>query len=190
MTAGSRLRLTTERLELVAGDAELGRAELAGTEILAARLGARVPPEWPPPLNDDASTTWFAEYAEANPDAVGWVLWYFLLRESNGDLLAIGNGGFKGKPDPSGCVEVGYSVLEAHQRRGYAPEAVRALIDWAFGQREVERIRAHTLPDLEPSIRVLEKCGFVELGAGAEEGTVLFELARDSAELAPCGRVQ
>ncbi|MCH7666296.1 MAG: hypothetical protein IH936_10260 [Acidobacteria bacterium] len=36
----------------------------------------------------------------------------------------------------------------------------------------------------------LEKCGFVELGAGAEEGTVLFELARDSVELAPSGRVQ
>lgn len=180
MVDDSRLRLTTERLELVAGDGESGRAELTDRGLLAKLLGARVPSEWPPPLNDEASTNWFTEYAEANPDAIGWAMWYWLLRDSDGDLVAIGNGGFKGKPDPSGRVEVGYSVLEAHQRKGYAPEAVRALIAWAFSHRQVERIRAHTLPDLAPSIRVLEKCGFVRLGAGAEEGTVLFELVRES----------
>ncbi|MCP4200567.1 MAG: GNAT family N-acetyltransferase [bacterium] len=169
-------RLTTERLVLVAGDGECGRAELVDRKRLADLIGARVPPEWPPPLNDEASMTWFTEHAEANPDAIGWGMWYFLRRDSDGELVAVGNGGFKGRPDPDGSVEIGYSVLEAHQRQGYASEAVRALVGWAFGHSQVKRVLAHTLPDSQRSIRVLEKCGFVLLGVGAEEGTVLFEL--------------
>ena len=71
-------------------------------------------------------------------------------------LEAIGNGGFKGRPDADGSVEVGYSVMENYQRNGFAPEAVEALVDWAFGYREVQRVIAQTLPELRPSIRVLE----------------------------------
>lgn len=42
---------------------------------------------------------------------------------------------------------------------------------------------AHTLPDLRPSIRVMEKCGFVFAGHGPlEDGieTVRYELTRQA----------
>ena len=168
--------LHTERLCLVPGTAALDRAELNDRAQFARLLGAGVPPEWPPPLNDEASMTWFAEYVEATPDAVGWAAWYFLLKEPDGGLTAVGNGGFKGVPDPSGSVEVGYSILEAHQRRGLATEGVGALIDWAFAHRRVNRIIAQTLPDLRPSIRVLEKLGFTFVGDGLEEGAIMYRL--------------
>ncbi len=90
----------------------------------------------------------------------------------------MGCGGFKGKPTDDGTVEIGYSILEAHQRQGLAPEAVQELVRWAFSHEEVRRIGAHTLPELRPSIRVLEKCGFAFVGEGSENGAIWFELLR------------
>jgi RimJ/RimL family protein N-acetyltransferase len=65
-----------------------------------------------------------------------------------------------------------------NQRQGFASEAVDALVEWAFSHAFVTRVIAHTLPVLAPSIRVLEKNGFVFLGDGEEEGTIVFERRR------------
>ncbi|HEX3542951.1 MAG TPA: GNAT family N-acetyltransferase [Candidatus Acidoferrum sp.] len=73
-------------------------------------------------------------------------------------------------------------MLETHQRQGYATEAVRALVGWAFQNSAVRRIVADTLPELTPSIRVMEKSGLVFLGDGPiEEGmrTIRYELTRE-----------
>jgi [ribosomal protein S5]-alanine N-acetyltransferase len=177
VTLGPR-RLRTARLEIVPGTAALGRAEIEDRAQFAALLGAMVPATWPPPENDEHTMRFFTEYVESHPDSVGWAAWYILRRGEDGQATAIGTCGFKGGPDREGTVETGYSVLEEHQRRGYAPEAVAALVDWAFGQPGVGRVIAHTFPDLRPSIRVLEKCGFTFAGAGTEEGTVRFERGR------------
>jgi len=171
--------LRTQRLELVAGNVEMAQAELHDKNKLASLLMAEVPDNWPPPLNDAQSAKWFADYLTQNPDAVGWIGWYFILTVQNGRRAAIGNGGFKGKPDLSGTVEIGYSIMEQHQRKGYAPEAVTALLAWAFAHSDVKRIIAQTFPDLHPSIRVLEKSGFLFAGKGLEEGAILFELPRE-----------
>ena len=170
------LTLATERLTLVASTLDLARAELHDPQRLAALLGAEVPAAWPPPLNDANSMRWSIEFLETHPDAVGWGSWYFVARMP-GRRVVIGNGGFKGLPLPDGTVEVGYSVLEAHQRSGYAPEATRALVRWAFAQPGVKRVVGQTLPELTPSIKVLEKCGFRFVGPGTEDGTILYELA-------------
>jgi len=171
------LHLRTERLLLVATTLELARAERHGTIPLGAALGAHVSPAWPPPLNDENSLRWTIAELERDPAGAGWFAWYFLHRE-HGALEAVGVGGFRGRPTPDGAVEVGYSILASHHRLGFAPEAVRALLAWAFTHPEVTRVVAHTLPELAPSIRVLEKCGFTRVGPGEEAGTIRFELPR------------
>ena len=50
-------------------------------------------------------------------------------------------------------------ALPAFQACGYATEASRRLIAWAFSHAEVDGVIAETMPDLRPSIRVMEKCG-------------------------------
>lgn len=171
------LHLRTERLQLVAATLELARAELADPQRLGKLLGAHVPPSWPPPLNDEQTLRWTIAALGAHPRDVGWFAWYFLHRE-HAELRLIGQGGFTGPPTPDGTVEVGYAIVHECHRFGFAPEAARALVDWAFTHREVARVVAHTLPSLMPSIRVLEKCGFAAAGAGAEEGTLRFVLER------------
>lgn len=173
------LHLTTTRLELVAGTIALAKAEIDDLPALARMLNVPLPAHWPPPLNDEQSQKYFLNaLLNAAPDHAGWQLWYCVLREPR---VLLGSVGFKGIPT-HGLVEVGYSMLEEHQRNGYCTEAVRALIGWAFQHPDVNLVIAHTLPGLLPSIRVMEKCGLVFAGNGPlEDGmqTVRYELTRE-----------
>ena len=54
------------------------------------------------------------------------------------------------------------------------------MIRHAFESTDVERVTAHTLPSLVPSIGVLEKCGFVFEGPGSEEGAIRYALTRSA----------
>ena len=57
------------------------------------------------------------------------------------------------------CAEVGYSFLPRHQGRGYAVEATRALLDWAFDVAGLHRVVARLEARNVPSARVAEKLG-------------------------------
>ncbi|MCI0632864.1 MAG: GNAT family N-acetyltransferase [Actinobacteria bacterium] len=81
------------------------------------------------------------------------------------DLAAnelVGLGGYKGPPVEGG-VEIGYSVAPSRCRRGYATSAARELIERARAAG-VTLVRAHTLPEPNPSTRVLERCGLRHVG--------------------------
>ncbi len=180
----TRLTLSTERLELIAGTAELAHAERGDRPRLARLLRARLPDGWPPPLNDDDSMAWFTRYLDEHPEAVGWTLWYFVLPEAGPGKrgkgrVVVGNGGFKGCPQDQ-TVEIGYSVMESFQGRGYGTEAARALVRWAFQHDAVHRVIAETYPELAPSIRLLEKLGFTPAGPGSEPRIMRFEVVRET----------
>jgi [ribosomal protein S5]-alanine N-acetyltransferase len=63
---------------------------------------------------------------------------------------------------------VGYSVDAAHQGRGYATEAVGAVIGYAFDTLNLHRIHTSYQPANEGSGRVLEKLGFTVEGYARE----------------------
>ncbi|MCP5051393.1 MAG: GNAT family N-acetyltransferase, partial [bacterium] len=159
----------------------IARAEIDDIKRFGKLLKAHIPGTWPPPLNDKGSMEWFAYLVKKDPGAVGWGNWYFIFYDKIKKTdIAVGNGGFKGKPSNNGTVEIGYSVLEEYHGRGYAPEAVKAMCEWAFSHPEVNRIIAETYPDLTPSIRVLEKNDFSFTGKGSEDDIIRYELTRIS----------
>ena len=172
------MRLTTRRLILVAGTVDLATAELTDRDEFGRQLRAEVSDERPPPLSDEEALRGFIRILESGPSALNWAAWYFLLNRSDAGPLAIGMGGFKGPPSREGTVEIGYSIVPTHHRRGFAPEAVDGLLTWAFAHPGVEAVIAHTLPDLRASIRVLKKCNFDPDGEGSEEGAIRFRLPR------------
>jgi RimJ/RimL family protein N-acetyltransferase len=167
-------RLFTRRLELIAATAELARAAVDDEAALAEKLQAEVPPGWPPALYGEHQQQ-FAERLAGDPGLAGWLVWYAVQIDPP---VLVGTVGLGGPPDGEGTVELGYSMVERFQRKGYASEAVGALIDWAFSNEEVRRIRAHTFPNLQASIRVMERNGLSFVGDGKEPGTIRFELAR------------
>jgi ribosomal-protein-alanine N-acetyltransferase len=175
------LQLETDRLRLVAGNEALARAEIEDRAEMARLLGVAVPGTWPPPLNDDASMRYFLGFAREHPEAAGYGCWYWLLKpaKTTGNALLIGNGGFKGLPSEDGTVEVGYSLLEGYQGKGYATEGVRALVAWAVQNPRVRRVVAETAMDGASSQGVLRKNGFdLSDEAAAEAGAVRFNLPR------------
>lgn len=163
------LRLRTPRLELIAATHSSVEWELSDLERLATSLGAQPIIEWPPPLNDENSQRWYLQLLQERPEAVGWGLWYMI--QCQPIRTVVGVAGFKGIPADGAC-EVGYSVLPAFQGQGYATEAVRALIHWAFDRDLVDRVLAETLPNLHPSIRVMEKCRMGYISEGQSEENV------------------
>lgn len=179
----ARLRLITDRLELIAATAESLHAELEGSPRFAALLNVAVPEVWPPPLNSAETVRYTLRFLEGGPDRAGWMSWYFVRKDGR---VLVGQGGFCGAPE-AGVVEIGYSLLEAHQKHGYATEAVRALIEHAISVAKVHTVTAQTLPELTPSIRVLERLGFRFVGAGAEPGAIRYSLSAPPAS-APRGR--
>jgi RimJ/RimL family protein N-acetyltransferase len=55
--------------------------------------------------------------------------------------------------------ELGFIVAPAHQGNGYATEASRPLLDWAFGDLGLHRVIGRAEARNEGSARVLEKLG-------------------------------
>ena len=62
--------------------------------------------------------------------------------------------------------EIGYWLGTKYWGKGYATEAVRALIDHAFTDLELEALQAGARVTNPASRRVLEKCGFQWTGVG------------------------
>jgi RimJ/RimL family protein N-acetyltransferase len=176
-------QIVTERLELVPATTESTRAALAGTGELTTSLGASVPTTWPPTFLDEPSLKYTLERLAEGPEQTGWWLHFIVLKGSAGGRTLIGSGGYKGPPSADGTVEIGYGIVSDHQRRGYASDATRGLVARAFAVPRVRRVIAETLPELQPSIGVLEKCGFRLLGEGSEPGVIRFELTRPPAAI-------
>lgn len=60
--------------------------------------------------------------------------------------------------------EVGYRIGEKHQRKGYATEALKMLIDIAKNELHLHRLEAGTSVENQTSQSVLLKNGFREVG--------------------------
>ncbi|AKR10039.1 acetyltransferase [Bacillus thuringiensis] len=104
--------------------------------------------------NSGPHIVWHVKNVKQDVALLPWGAWYVLRKE---DDSVLGDIGFKGGPNENQTVEIGYGFIEKYWNMGYATEAVRELIDWAFKTGEVETIIAETLLDNYSSIRVLEK---------------------------------
>ncbi|MGW4890935.1 GNAT family N-acetyltransferase [Kitasatospora sp. NPDC004240] len=82
-----------------------------------------------------------------------------------GNDLVIGGIGFFGPPDEEGTVGLGYGVAPEVEGRGYATEALRALLQRGFATGRVRRAIADTDHDNLASQRVLEKAGLARVSS-------------------------
>ena len=87
---------------------------------------------------------------------------YQLVR--NGDSVVVGDIGFHAPPDSAGTVTVGYGLAADARGRGYATEALKAIIDWALRQPAVHGVEADTAHANIPSQRVMERAGMRLIG--------------------------
>ncbi|HSG48581.1 MAG TPA: GNAT family N-acetyltransferase [Longimicrobiales bacterium] len=170
-------------IRLLTGTREALAAEAWGPAALGRVLGVRVPEDWPPDLHGAETVAYTLDRLTEHPAEEGWWLHYFVGEEATGPVV-VGCGGFCGPP-VNGVAQLGYSVLRRYRRRGYATAATCAMVGKAFADSRVRVVLAETLPELVASIGVLDRCGFRHSGPGEEEGTLRFELHRDTWADAP-----
>lgn len=148
--------LTSRLLLFVPADAAL-RASGQDADGLASALSHPVAADWPPQHWDDMVIEWILTKRASEPNEPFWNAWLISLR----DGPVVGTCGCKGPPGEDGAVEIGYSVVTSHWRRGIASEAAAALMGWVWLDPRARLIRAHTLAGDPASSGVLRRNGMV-----------------------------
>lgn len=80
----------------------------------------------------------------------------------------LGWAGVRMTDDRARVAEIAYYVLPAGQGKGYATDAVRTLVRYAFEEQNAHSVVARIRADNEPSRRVVEKVGFTREGTRRE----------------------
>jgi RimJ/RimL family protein N-acetyltransferase len=83
---------------------------------------------------------------------------HFQVVKADEDLV-IGDIAFHAPPDDLGELSIGFGIVPVARRRGYAVEALRAVLRWALAQPEVRAVHADTDLVNLASQRVLQHAG-------------------------------
>lgn len=99
------------------------------------------------------------ELEEQGVDRGPFVHYQVVLPADDGAEVVIGDVGFHAPPDELGEVSVGFGIVPAARRHGYAVEALRTVLDWALRRPEVRSVHADTDLVNLASQRVLQAAG-------------------------------
>ena len=174
MNADRQLKLETERLELIPMTFSFVSGLLNKDLTVYREFDINPTEEWPNKDTMDIMPI-IKEKLSALPGPDGFGAWLFI---DKADRMVVGDGGFKGAPGDSHKIDIGYGIIESRQRRGYAYEAVNALIKWGFSQDNVMKITANCLIDNQPSHNLLLKLGMKEISRNHEY--IYFELPNEN----------
>jgi RimJ/RimL family protein N-acetyltransferase len=104
----------------------------------------------------------------------GYGRWAVLRKSDN---RFIGWCGLKFRPS-TGLIDLGYRFIPLFWGQGYATEAAKGTIQYAFNKLKIKSLTAAAEPANMASIHVLKHCGFKETGYGEVDGfpVILFKL--------------
>ena len=97
------------------------------------------------------------QVADSGDNILFSTLWTIIDKQKK---LMVGDMCFKGVPNTTGEVEIGYGTYAAFQGQGFMTEAVRAISHWALSQAEVQTILAETSKENIYSHKTLSRNGF------------------------------
>lgn len=80
--------------------------------------------------------------------------------------------GFKNK-----TITLGYTIASKYQRKGYAYEMLRSLIDYVFDTFPQHEIVCMVHPDNEPSLQLLKKLNFKDEGYEKSIESIVYSLS-------------
>ena len=89
------------------------------------------------------------------------IRWGIIIRDSG---TFIGTLGLNHLSLYSKKAEIGFELDPAHWRRGYAAEAIQAVLEYAFETLALHRMGAVTFLENEASVQLLKRLGFEEEG--------------------------
>jgi GrpB-like predicted nucleotidyltransferase (UPF0157 family)/RimJ/RimL family protein N-acetyltransferase len=168
--------LQTERIQLLPLNAAELWQYLSRPSQLEAALGLRLSRAILTETVINATRTKLHYLTGADLTRLLWQTYWLMIIEDG--TFGVGFIGFKGSPDATGAVEIGYGVDAEVRNQGYTTEAAHALVAWALRQPGVTAVTAWTRQDNLASARVLEKLGMNLVRA--EKDTLAWRINRPS----------
>ena len=101
-----------------------------------------------------------------NPDNIRWYYRMIVDRERN---VAVGSVSFHAGPDERGMVEIGIGITPEEQGQGFASEALLGMWNWAAHQPGVKFLRYTVSPTNRPSMAIIKKFEFPQIGEQIDE---------------------
>lgn len=96
-----------------------------------------------------------------------WIIWAIEHKQSNKVIGSISIWNIN-KEEKSG--ELGYGIIPAYQGQGLMRESLLSVIDYGFNVMKLKILDAYTEENNSNSIKLLEKCEFIEVNRVDEEG--------------------
>ena len=150
--------VATPRLKLVSLTPSLLRAVASGDLAEVERqLKAPVGAGW----EEGVPAERRLEQLAADPSEQPWLVRAVLAQTPP---RVVGSVGFHSPPDDHGRVEIGYDIVAGERRKGYAREAVHALLDRAWATGRVRTCVASVSPDNASSLALIRAFGFQRVG--------------------------
>lgn len=142
--------IETDRLCLIPCDIPHYEAVMKGGNALSRLLDVEASQPW---TEFPEGILISYDQMKSDPSLYGW-FFYFVIHKADNKI--IGNGGYKGKPNEKGEVELVYEIMPDYRGEAYATEMVKGLIDNAFDFPEVNKVIAHTFADYNAAVSVLQ----------------------------------
>ncbi|GGK42411.1 ribosomal-protein-serine acetyltransferase [Deinococcus malanensis] len=118
---------------------------------------------WGPSFSEEQALALIRAMRDRQPGQPGWFQFAVATRDSGALIGDIGWRSFEVRH-----AEVGFSIMSSMHGKGYAREAVAALLTFAFQRLKVHRVVANTDPRNLPSARLLRRLGFRHEGRALE----------------------
>ena len=155
--------ISTPRLELIPLTPSLLRAVATGAlHEVERRLDASIGAGW----QDGVPAARRLKQLAADPSEQPWLVRAMLASTPR---RIVGSIGFHAPPDDNGRVEIGYDVVAAERRQGFARESIHALLDWAWATGRARTCVASVSPHNAPSLAIVQALGFRRVGEQIDE---------------------
>ena len=163
-------QLTTERLLLVPFTIQICKNVLNDDYSDLERLNLKKGKSWPD--NDVIETLpRIITNLSKVTTPTGFESWMIIKKDTS---EIIGDLGFKGFNPKGNNIDLGYGIIKEERRKGYAEEAVKEIINWAFSNEIIKEITANCLTENTSSINLLSKFNFSQLKT--ENGMIYWSL--------------
>jgi RimJ/RimL family protein N-acetyltransferase len=116
---------------------------------------------------------------KANPDFAEIAI---ILAISKDRSEVVGSAGFHDFPDENGMIEIGYGIVPEMQNQGFGTELLLGMWKLICARTDVKILRYTVSPDNAPSLHLVRKLGFTEIGVqiDPEDGPeLIFEMTKE-----------
>ena len=153
------MRQGTPDITLLPLDQQGADALASDPDAFARQQEITFGPTWPAIIEIATQTARFLAATQPR-----WPWGSYLAIEGSARRL-VGTCGFKGNPDADGAVEIAYFTFPGEEGRGVATSIATRMVELASeATPAIMLVRAHTLPEVNASGRVLTKNGFTRVG--------------------------